>query len=160
MPWYIPILTALVAFFGGIFTRGYFDRRADRRATLREVRAEYLRLVDSEPQRDLESYRLWALQRAGALRLNESEFDVLLKDISAHGKPAPTDDSIISIFGVRGSLLVAEQHKIDLKEPNAVYDWIIMAMAKEADKAQQEHKPPAIKESGSRSHESKPPSIP
>jgi hypothetical protein len=144
IPWYVPILTALVAFFGGVFIRGYFDRRADRRATLREVRTEYLKLTDSEPNQSLESYRLWALQRAGALRLTESEFDVLILEIAAHGKPAPTDDSIISILGVRGSLLVAEQHKIDLKEPDAVYHWIIMAMAKQADKQPKERKPPVV----------------
>ena len=144
MPWYIPILTALVAFFGGMFTRGYFDRRADRRAILREVRTEYLKLVDSEPTRSPESYRLWALQRAGALRLTKTEFDTLVVEVLAHGKPAPTDDSIISIFGVRGSLLVAQEHKIDLKEPDAVYHWIVMAMAKEADREPREDKPPVV----------------
>lgn len=134
MPWYMQIVIPVFTFLGGVWSRWYFDRRIARTALYRDVLASYLDNTKCESGGDVTSIRLFALQRSGALRLNETEFKHLLADLHAHGKPAPEDEPVIAFFGIRESLNLAQKHGLDLSKPEAIQLYILKAMARVSDK--------------------------
>jgi hypothetical protein len=130
MPWYVPIVAALVGVIGGWLIRARFDDRAEKTARYLAVLRVYLELTDKEPEVRRSSYRAWALLRAGALSLDDSFFERLVQDAQLYGRPAPSDEHAIQQNGLRAILQLAALLRYDLMS-----DPLSMAAAKMIEKA-------------------------
>lgn len=133
IPWYIPIIAGIVTGLIAWFTRGCYDRRAERSALIKEIYNQYMDLTDSEPWKHTSAFRLYALQRSGALRLENKEFDKLIHDLEKTGRPAPVDDDLVQIFGLRRTLETASKAEIDLREPQALFEWLLLRISEAHD---------------------------
>lgn len=135
MPWYIPIVGAVIGVFGGWIIRAFYDSRSERLYEYREVFKAYMSLTDapSAPPDLPNDYRMWALLRAGALRLRPVDFERLLVDIARVGRGIHLEDSIIESLGCRNCLIYAVASGADLRDPVNFIDGIMALMVQAED---------------------------
>jgi hypothetical protein len=137
MPWYIPIITALIGVIGGWLVRAHFDKKADRNVSKREesksresLRREIFK--DYMAMTDGGEYGPYALQRCGALRLTKEEFHGLLNDISRTGRHPIEDDrdhDFIGSFGLFETLLLVSSQKIEARSEMVIYHALVDAIS-------------------------------
>jgi hypothetical protein len=134
MPWYIPILTALIGAFSGWLIRSYHDGQNHRRGEYRKVLDTYLSLTDSQNKSD--GFRMASLIRAGALTLSITEFNRLLTDIFKHGRGISEEDPIIKHLSVHGCISLAVERNVDISDEVAFLDSLLGIVAQAADEGQ------------------------
>ena len=125
MPWYIPIITAVIAAVAAWWIRSYFDKSASRELLRREIFREYMALTDSG------EYGPYVLQRVGALRLTKDEFGALLDDIAKTGR-TPLEDGkehdFIGGFGLFEVLHFVSSRNKEARSELLIYETLVEAI--------------------------------
>ena len=115
-------------FFLGWFANSIKEAKKEKKALVKEIGEKYICLISSNGLSDSRPEdRIYALQKAGALRLKtQADLEQVGRFIAAHGYHNPTEeykyDNIISILHLLGW---ASAKQLDLRDPKEIYHAIV-----------------------------------
>lgn len=94
MPWYIPIIAAVLGGLFGWLIRHFYDEKVERSLLRREIFKDYMNFRADNVS------GLVAIQQVGALRLSKKEFHRLIEDLTRCGHPPATKKDMSSVDGI------------------------------------------------------------